>query len=292
MKPKKSNKIHIFFIFILVVSIVIVTGCISQQKENSTTPAILVQQSPASASSQSFDNKCWIDIDPVSDFHTDSTGNITGSTILSVSGTTNIPTGIWMNLIIIDETRGRSLLSKPIKIINNSPGKNTFNTIGFDMKGNPPGRYRVVLETTGDCMSISRFNITSVNDTAEVSSFTWIQMDPLEKMQTGKNILVSGTTNFPAGTEITVSYRLISHSCTPAPTPDQGGQRTFCGGSCSPGQGSSNIVRVVKGSGTVNSWNTTLNTTGWCREIYDIGADAGNGTNSRHDGTEIRFFPS
>jgi hypothetical protein len=276
----------------MVISIVIITGCISQQKENSTTPPIRVQQSSASASSQSFDNKCWIHIDPIRDFHTDSTGNITGSTILSVSGTTNIPSGIWMNLIITDETSGRWLLGTIIKVINNSSEQNTFNTIGFDMKGNPPGRYQVQLGTDSDCWAKSRFNITSVNDTSEVSSFTLIQMDPLEKKQTGKNILISGTTNFSAGTEITISYRMISHSCTPAPTPDQGGQRTFCGGSCSPGQGSSNIVRVVKGSGTVNSWNTTLNTTGWCMEIYDIGADAGNGTNSRHDGTEIRFFPS
>ena len=120
----------------------------------------------------------------------------------------------------------------------------------------------------------------------------WIQMVPLEKIQKGKNIFISGTTNLTAGTEITVSYSMLAHSCVPPRIPDKQGERTFCGGSCQPGVGSSYIIRVVEGERGINSWNATLNTTGWCTEIYSIGVDASDGANATHVGQNIRFFPS
>ena len=156
------------------------------------------------------------------------------------------------------------------------------------MEGNPPGRYRVTFaDSINLCSATSRFNITST-----LPFPRWIEMDPLEKIQKGKNIFISGTTNLAAGTEITVSYSMLAHSCTPSNIPDKLGERTFCGGSCRPGEGSSYTVRVVEGVGGVNSWNATINTTGWCTEIYSIGAFTGNGTNATHVGQEIRFFPS
>jgi len=120
----------------------------------------------------------------------------------------------------------------------------------------------------------------------------WIQMDPLEKIQKGKNIFISGTTNLTAGTKITVSYSMLAHSCVPPRIQDNQGEGTFCGGSCQPGEGSNYMIRVVEGDGGVNSWNATLNTTDWCTEIYGIGVDASDGVNATHVGQDIRFFPT
>jgi hypothetical protein len=116
-------------------------------------------------------------------------------------------------------------------------------------------------------------------------------MDPLENIQRGKNIFISGTTNLTAGTGITVSYSMLAHSCTPSNIPDKLGERSFCGGSCRPGEGSSYTVRVIEGTGGVNSWNATINTTGWCTEMYSIGAFAGKGTNATHATQLIRYGP-
>jgi hypothetical protein len=119
----------------------------------------------------------------------------------------------------------------------------------------------------------------------------WIRMDPLDIMQKGKTILISGTTNLPAGTDVRVGYSMLAHSCPPPKVPDKTGERTFCGGSCRPGEESNHTVRIIEGSEGVNSWNVTVNTTNWCTEIYGIGAYADSGTDTLHVGQQIRFSP-
>jgi hypothetical protein len=271
--------------FILV--FIIFSGCISQQKNHATIPAILVQQSTTGTSSQPSGDRYWIHIDPISDFSTDAAFNIIGSTQLKVKVTTNFPVGTMLRFAILEENGERDVIKTDIEVRSNSSGPNS-STVVYNIEGNPPGRYRVMLaDSTNLYSATSRFNITSA-----LPFPRWIQMDPLENIQKGKNIFISGTTNLTAGTEITVSYSMLAHSCTPSDIPDKLGERTFCGGSCQPGEGSSHTVRVVEGAGGVNSWNATINTTGWCTEIYSIGAFAGNGTNATHAGQEIRFFSS
>jgi hypothetical protein len=266
---------------------IIFCGCISQQKENTTVPTIFVQQSPTGTPSQPSGNMYWIHIDPISDFSTDAAFNIIGSTQLKVKGTTNFPVGTMLRFAILEENGERDVIKTNIEVRSNSTGPNSF-TVVYNMEGNPPGRYRVTLADSNNLYSAtSRFNITSA-----LPFPRWIHMDPLENIQKGKNIFISGTTNLTAGSEITVGYSMVIHSCVPPRIPDKKGERTFCGGSCQPGEGSSYNVRVVEGAEGVNSWNATINTTGWCTEIYSIRAFTGNGTNATHVGQEIRFFPS
>jgi hypothetical protein len=268
--------------FILV--FIIFSGCIWQQKNNAPVPTILVQQSTTGTSSQLFGDRYWIDIDPISDFSTDAAFNIIGSTQLKVKGTTNFPGGTMLHFAILEENGKRDGTKTNIEVRNNSPGPNSF-TVVYNMNGNPPGRFRVMITDSITLYSAtSRFNITSA-----LPFPRWIQMDPLENTQKGKNIFISGTTNLTAGTEIAVSYSLLAHSCTPSGIPDKLGERTFCGGSCQRGERSSHTVQVVGGAGGVNSWNATINTTGWCTEIYSIEAFSGNGTNATHAGQLIRY---
>jgi hypothetical protein len=277
MHPTKSLYIHYFGVCILLLFVIaFAAGCTGAVK---TTP-----ESPTGTSQPSGD-RYWIHIDPISDFSTDAALNIIGSTQLEVRGTTNFPVGTMLSFAILEENRERDVIKTNIEVRSNSSGPNSF-TVVYNMEGNPPGRYRVILADSINLYSaISRFNITSA-----LPFPRWIQMDPLENIQKGKNIFISGTTNLTAGTEITVSYSMLVHSCVPPRIQDKQGERTFCGGSCHPGEGSSYTIRVVEGDGGVNSWNATLDTTGWCMEIYGIGVDAGNGTNALHTGQNIRFF--
>jgi len=283
---------HIKLRYIIIVGFILVfiifSGCISQQKNNATIPTIFLQQSTTETSSQPSGDRYWIHIDPISDFSTDAAFNIIGSTQFKVMGTTNFPVGTMLRFAILEENGERDVIKTNIEVRSNSSGPNSFTVVynmEGNMEGNPPGRYLVMLsDSTNLYSATSRFNIT-----AALPFPRWIQMDPLENIQKGKNIFISGTTNLTAGTEITVSYSMLAHSCTPSNIPDKMGERTFCGGSCQPGEESSQTVRVVEGACGVNSWNATINTTGWCTEIYSIGAFAGNGTNATHAGQLIRY---
>ncbi len=216
---------------------IIFCGCISQQKENTTVPTILVQQSPTGTPSQPPGDLYWIHIDPISDFTTDAAFNIIGSTQFKVKGTTNFPVGTMLRFAILEENGERDVIKTNIEVRSNSSGPNSFTVI-YNMEGNPPGRYRVTLADSNNLYpATSCFNITS-----SLPFPIWIQMDPLENIQKGKYIFISGATNLTAGSEITVGYSMVIHSCVPPRIQDKQGERTFCGGSCRPGEGSSYIV--------------------------------------------------
>lgn len=281
MKPFPTGLI-IFIVFVWILSVI--SGCTSLQK-NST----VVQPVATLLHSTNYS----ISIDPIRDFNTDSSGNITGSTILNVSGTTNYPPGTYLVSEILAYNGERIVWRTSLDIRRNETGPNTF-FYDFDMKGNSPGRYQVSVSTSFYDTTqavISRFDILPGNTLPDASSYKWIDLDPLSSPQKGKTFSISGSTNLPAGTEITVGYSIIAHSCTPSPTPDKPGKRTFCGGGCKFGEGSSYIVHVVKGTERINSWNYSVNTTGLCTEVYEIGAEAGNGTDSRHAGQSIWIIP-
>jgi hypothetical protein len=118
----------------------------------------------------------------------------------------------------------------------------------------------------------------------------WIKMAPIGSTEDRKDIHLNGTTNLPAGTEITVGISMLAHSCPPPATPDAKGSRSYCGGTCTPdSESSERTVTVVEGTGRINTWNTTINTSAWCWEIYEFGADANNWTNVTRAGRSIHF---
>jgi hypothetical protein len=262
----------------------IFSGCTSSQKDLFSKPTLSVQQSPAVHSPGATYQKYRIRFDPISDYKTDSSFNITGSSILNVTGTTDFPAGTILNFAILEENNERDLIRTTIEVKGDNSGPNSFS-YSYDMKGNPPARYRVLLSnysmsTTG---AFSRFNITS-----DIPYYKWIQMNPISDVQQGDIIPVSGTTDLPPGSEIMIHAGIVYHSCTLA-TPDLFGARSFCGGSCRE-TGSANNIRVIEGSGGINTWNSTVDTSNWCSlEAYGINAIAVNWTNVTSGGQPIRF---
>jgi len=261
----------------------IVSGCVSQQNGNSNGSINTTQQSPSVTSPITEKDRYWIRIDPIRDFKTDSTFNITGSTMLNVSGTTEFPAGTILSLDIIERNNDRDLIRTPIIIRSNNSGPNTFSYV-YDMKNNPPGRYQVgIVDSIHINSAVAFFNITT-----DVPYYKWIRVNPLGEVHRGDIIPISGTTDLPEGSEIQVRSNIVAHSCTMA-IPDKDGRRTYCGGSCRD-VGSEQIVKVVPGTGGINTWNSTINTTDWClNEEFWIGAFAVNWTNVTPGSQGVRF---
>ena len=260
------------------------SGCISlSQKEIISKTISISPQSSSIPFSGNTSDRYWIRIDPIKDFKTDSTFNISGSTMLNITGTTDIPSGELLHLSILEENRSRSVIRTDIPIQSNNSGPNIFS-YNYNMKGNSPGQYRVALKSD----ATPRGEYVSFAITTDTPYLKWIQMNPLGKVKSGGSLLVSGTTDLPAGGEIMVQARIDSHSCTIA-TPDRFGARTLCGGSCR-NTGSQEIIRIAEGTGGINIWNSSVNTSDWCfGEGYVIGAYAVNWTNVTPGGQYFEF---
>lgn len=261
----------------------LLSGCTSPQKDNSTNLAHISSQSTIMTSNTPFGEKFMIQIDHIPDFQTDSTFNITGLTQLNVRGTTNFPAGTPLRFELIEGNESRSLIRTTIKVISNNSGTNTFSYV-YDMKGNLPGQYRIILKNESNRVSANiDFSITS-----DKPYYKWIRMDPIGIINAGERIPVSGTTDLPAGSEILIRSEISYHTCT-IPTPDTEGQRSFCGGSCRD-TGSRQITLVAEGPGGINIWNSTIDTSNWClNEEYRINAFANNWTNVTQTGQSVRF---
>ena len=131
---------------------------------------------------------------------------------------------------------------------------------------------------------------TSAGNSSGVQNL-FISINPVTWSKENQILNVTGTTNFPTCTEITISSKILVHSCPtrpPGPNPDTGGIRTLCNG-CST-EIEKYQVYAVSGPGENNTWSCHVNTSGWCiRESYYVraGIDAGNET--IQDTKEFRF---
>ena len=265
--PKILLAIAIIFCVCLLLS-----GCISPQTNRSYQNI----SSPSPTTVPVVYQRPWLKIDPSSDFTTDANFTITGSSQLVVRGTTNYPAGSGLHLYLSDEDTNTRFLESGIRIAGNDSGPYSF-TYTFDMRGNPPGRY-MILVTDADNIFVasSRFNITS-----PVPYYRYIRFNPAETATIGRDAEVSGTTDLPAGTPIHVTAGILLHPCPFGAPADTDGQRTLCGGSCRTG-GSEQNVTVIAGTGTGNTWNATIPTSGWCpTEQYLVTAEAIGWTNAR-----------
>ncbi len=253
---------------LIIASAIFSSGCITPQADTNYNPGVNHTLSPAPPVTTLA--RHWIRIDPISDFKTDATFNITGSSELIVKGTTDFPAGTSLRLSIIQTYRTRDVLRTTLEVTANTSGANSF-FYRYDMKGNPPGEYIVGIDEPININSASRhFNITS-----ELPYFKWIRMDPIAPTIQARVIPVSGTTDLPAGSQITIRSNVVFHSCTMA-TPDKDGLRSLCGGSCG-NSGTVATTSVVEGTNGVNRWNATVDTSTWCdTEEYGISAVAGN----------------
>jgi hypothetical protein len=280
----KSVGKNIVALVILAMIFLTFSGCLSKQNGNSTDIIHPAQQSSAIPPPKTTSEKYWIRIDPIADYKTDSTFNITGSTHITVKGTTNFPAATPMRLTILEEDRSRDLVKTELEIKSNNSGPNSFS-YEYDLIGNPPGRYRAVLtNSTNPPSAVSRFNITS-----DTPYFKWIRIDPLGEEQSDGIIPISGTTDLPAGVEIMIGSDIVAHSCpSPSPTLNEKGPKTLCNGGCQ-GAESKHTILVMEGMGGINKWNSTIDTSGWCvTEDYSIAAEAINWTNVTLGSQSIR----
>jgi hypothetical protein len=262
-------------IVVLITISIIFSGCTSQQNTNFSRPTVITSQSTTLSPPPLSDiRKYRIWGDPIRDLKTDSNFNITGSSLINISGTTNFSAGTELNLQINQIDTSRSVLSTTVEIRSSNSGPNSYFYV-YDMKGNPPGQYEVNIWDS----VYSKFNLTRFNITSDVPYYKWIRMNPLKEAHPGENIAVSGTTDMPAGSEISINSRIIAHSCPIQPLPDKNGQRTLCGGSCG-NAATHQTIPVVEGTRGINTWNSTVNTTDWClSEDYLLFADAIDWTN-------------
>jgi hypothetical protein len=278
-----------FVIFMIIISgLILISGCTSQPA-NTVSHTNTVQQTSAAVTNQSSVDQYWIAIDPIRDFRIDPSSTITGSELLNISGTTNFPAGTRLGLYLIGQNRPSYVFQTTLDVGNNTPGQNSFSYT-YDMIGNSPGQYLVaIVDPSGrsyptfEPFDVTAFNATSgktaVNTKADLLPSLWIRMDPIGQVQKDKNILIFGTTNLPAGTNITVSCDFYEHGCIFNAPPDTGGERTLCGRGCHDWGSYYTVARVVERTRGVNTWNATVDTTGLCDEIYVISASAANWSN-------------
>ena len=251
------------------------------------SPDATNQSSKTDTSSQESGKKVlFIYIDPIRDFPTDSSFNITGSTKLNISVTTNFPAGSLFWVDIINEDLSSSLLYNIVLPAENEGDDLNEFSYTHDMSGNRPGHYRVEIHKANtNFTGILHFNITSPEP------WWWVSVDPVSQAKEGKELRVTGTTNLPAGTNMTVSSGLVFHSCPfrfNSEPVNTNGRRNLCFGNCSDSL-AKNMVKVIPGLNGKNIWFSSINTTEWCEgETYWITAGVPGWTNETQGAASIR----
>lgn len=286
-------------LLILIGIIIIGPGCISQPAENTSSSVIITEKTREESTPQYIgDHQYWIKIDPIGDFQTESPFNVTGTTKFNITATTNFPAGSLFWVKIVEEERSRNLFSEAlVPSIVNSEGVNSFS-YPFDIQGNPPAHYRVEIRKANQNLTATeQFKIILV---PSKEKWLWVHINPIRWNQEGENLNISGTTNLPVDSEISIYSAIWAHSC---PTQVPGGYtpketvidrpmvvyRTFCGGGCKDAF-VNETVPVIEGIEGINLWRYTLNTSDWCpNEMYWVMAERGNWKNVTPDTQELRF---
>lgn len=259
---------------IIIVFFLLFSGCITDQTNN-TSVKTSVQPTSIMISHPPPPVRNSIKIDPIQDFQTDSSFHINGSSLLNVSVITDFPEGTRLHLDIFNVYEGSNFgCQTTMRVVKNASGRNS-SSYTYDMKGYPPGQYRVLLRDDSWIITTeSEFKIAS-----ELPYAAWIRLDPVGTVVIGKDLSLSGTTDMPPGSEIKINTGIFKHPCPMDTMPDKNGERSLCGGSCMDTGFSQQTVRVAAGTGNVNIWNTTVRTNDWCpTEAYRIDATAVNYT--------------
>jgi hypothetical protein len=209
----------------------------------------------------------------------------------NITGTTNLPVN---SLIIIEPYKTNPgsvkeespfLANVVIPVYNNGGNNNSFlysvNVTAV------LGIYRVVVRRHSLSNSTSFFVYGK-----DSLPMMWIGIDPAGEYLCGKNFTITGTTNLPAGSEITVTCGFESRfPCPPwaqeVPSTWPG---TDCGNDgCNPGR-FSQIIPVKWGTGQNNTWMVSADTTVWCaNESYRIKVLKKEWDNVIADSTDFRF---
>jgi hypothetical protein len=283
-----GNFIKIFSVLLLTSAMMFGSGCVSHTA-GSPDRSVPITTSPSSAddivaraaangtglnqlwnSTYQYppDTTHWIQVDPIRNFQTEPRSDST-KLLINITGSTNLPAG---SLLFIEPYRtdfsslaeDQVLLWNVVVPVVNTGGKT--NVFSYLLKGDAgPGEYRVVVRRAGVSNS-SAFIILG----KDPIPWLWIRIDPVGKRSLGENFNVTGTTNIPAGSEITVSGGTVIHPCPFDPTGKSTFPGSICGNSCR-GVVFHARIPVIPGAGGNNTWSYPVNTTDWCvREQNDI----------------------
>jgi hypothetical protein len=279
-------------IIFFVGAVILVSGCISHSADSPNASAletslpqatsdiishavtpVLEPNQPAPNSTIKYppDPSHWIQIDTIQNFQTDPTDSANLS--FNITGTTNLPVN---SLLFIEPYRKdfstgddeRALISNVVVKVENNRGK--INTFSYRLETSAgPGEYRVVVRR-GSLSNSTGFTILG----KDPLPWLWIRIDPIGNRSPGETFNITGTTDLPTGSEISVTGDGEIHPCpvnftTGIAYPNEG---TFCNPGCDSGYFSVKIP-VVNGKKGYNTWTLPVNTTGWCKkERYAIGA--------------------
>jgi hypothetical protein len=259
-------------ILVLCLSICIIfSGCLSLQNEKPVNNTAIKQTSSGAVTPQPMVTKYSVRIDPIRNYTMDSSFNITGSSELIVNGTTDLPSGTVVHLAIFG-LPGRNILSTKIEIKGSVSGPNSFSYI-YDLKGIPPGRYRIKIDT--DDLVLWKTAYTDFEIISDVQYYKSIKMDP--PTYSGDRISISGITDLPAGSEILINSHIEPLGCANEAIWNNGYVTKMCNGECSEIR---QIIPVVEGTGRTNTWNLTANFTMECKGHYTTDVKAVNWTNA------------
>jgi hypothetical protein len=143
----------------------------------------------------------------------------------------------------------------------NSDGVNAFS-YPFDIQGNPPAHYRIeIRKANQNFTATEQFRIILI---PSEEKWLWVHINPIRWNVQGENLNITGTTNLPMGSEISIESFIWAHTC-PTQVPGSppviktGVDRTFCGGGCKD-ELFHGTVHVIEGKEGINSWRYTLNT--------------------------------
>lgn len=292
-----------FLLVFFLCSIILISACISQQPVNTTTslatslqitpglrsdlPAI---QSPEDTFSQSSPNLTyWIIVDQIRNFQIKS-GLDSEKISFNITGMTNLPVDSLLVIEPYKENPG-SVKESPlyefgaISVFNNGAAVNSFFYSANVTVA--PGIYRIVVHRFG--LSNSTSFIVSGKDPLPMM---WIAIDPVAEYHRRENFTITGTTNLPAGSEITVTCGFFSRFPCPMWAKDvpYNWSGTVCGNDgCDPGR-FSRTIPVERGTGQHNTWMVPGDTTGWCaNESYRIDVVKKGWDNVSADHVDFRF---
>lgn len=117
---------------------------------------------------------------------------------------------------------------------------------------------------------------SSVSDQAVFEATTrspWITIDPIQEPVQGEKLTITGTTNLPEGSAISLNLGVMIHPCFRCGNPDAA-PGSYCCGKCTTGDFSGNVP-VTDTGGAVRSWKYETPTANWCTsETYYITAGA------------------
>jgi|GEM_PF-3244430 len=229
-------------------------------------PVVITNQYPP-------DPSHWIELHHIQDFQIEPRSD-SNKLVFTIAGETNLPVDslIFIQTYRKDFSSGAeepALIGNVVVPVQNSSPVNTFFynvDVSTDYNGFPikPGMYSAVVHRQG---------VNASTDFAVMGKdplpWLWIRMDPIGKHHFGDSFYLTGTTNLPAGSHILVSRGTDLHPCPFIPPGERSSYPDSVCGDCSSVQFSDN-VSVIPAAGN-NSWNFTVNTTGWClNESYSI----------------------